>query len=54
MRFWAGGGLVADSVLETEYQETFHKARAMLQLLQADNTLPANSAGGPVPNLKTG
>jgi para-aminobenzoate synthetase component 1 len=54
MRFWAGGGLVADSVLESEYQETFHKARAMLQLLQADNTLPANSAGGPVPNLKTG
>lgn len=34
IRFWAGGGIVADSVLEDEYQETFDKAAAMLKLLQ--------------------
>ena len=32
--FWAGGGIVADSRLEDEYQETFDKAAAMLKLLQ--------------------
>ncbi len=31
---WAGGGLVADSKPEEEYQETLDKARAMLDLLQ--------------------
>jgi len=30
---WAGGGIVADSVLEDEYQESFDKAAAMLRLL---------------------
>ncbi|MBW1710075.1 MAG: anthranilate synthase component I family protein [Deltaproteobacteria bacterium] len=30
----AGGGIVADSVPETEYQETLHKARAVLTALQ--------------------
>ena len=34
VRFWAGGGIVADSKLEDEYQETFDKAAAMLKLLQ--------------------
>ena len=34
IRFWAGGGIVADSQLEDEYQETFDKAAAMLRLLQ--------------------
>ena len=34
IRFWAGGGIVADSKLEEEYQETFDKAAAMLKLLQ--------------------
>ena len=34
IRFWAGGGIVADSGLEEEYQETFDKAAAMLKLLQ--------------------
>jgi para-aminobenzoate synthetase component I len=34
MRFWAGGGIVADSELEAEYQETFDKAAAMLRLLE--------------------
>jgi para-aminobenzoate synthetase component 1 len=32
MRFWGGGGLVADSVPETEYQETFHKVEALRRL----------------------
>ncbi len=34
IRFWAGGGIVSDSKLEDEYQETFDKAAAMLKLLQ--------------------
>lgn len=33
IRFWAGGGIVNDSVLEEEYQESFDKAAAMLDLL---------------------
>ena len=33
LRFWAGGGIVADSELEAEYQETFDKVTAMLKLL---------------------
>ncbi len=32
--FWAGGGIIADSRLADEYQETFDKAAAMLKLLQ--------------------
>ncbi len=31
---WAGGGLVSDSVCDAEYQETFDKASAMLELLR--------------------
>ncbi|MDD4962747.1 MAG: aminodeoxychorismate synthase component I [Gallionella sp.] len=31
---WAGGGIVADSEVEAEYQETLDKAGAMLDLLQ--------------------
>jgi para-aminobenzoate synthetase component I len=34
IRFWAGGGIVIDSTMEAEYQESFDKAAAMLQLLQ--------------------
>jgi para-aminobenzoate synthetase component 1 len=34
VRFWAGGGIVADSQLDEEYQETFDKAAALLKLLQ--------------------
>ncbi len=34
VRFSVGGGIVADSRLEDEYQETFDKAAAMLKLLQ--------------------
>ena len=34
IRFWAGGGIVADSEAEAEYQETLDKSSAMLNLLQ--------------------
>jgi para-aminobenzoate synthetase component 1 len=34
IRLWAGGGIVADSNLQEEYQETFDKAAALLKLLQ--------------------
>ena len=34
IRFWAGGGIVADSVMADEYQETLDKASAMLRLLE--------------------
>jgi para-aminobenzoate synthetase component 1 len=34
IRFWAGGGIVNDSVVEEEYQESFDKAAAMLDLLR--------------------
>ncbi len=34
IRFWAGGGIVADSTEDAEYQETFDKAAALLKLLQ--------------------
>ncbi|MBI1927886.1 chorismate-binding protein, partial [Candidatus Poribacteria bacterium] len=30
----AGGGIVADSVPETEYQETVNKARAVLRAIE--------------------
>ncbi|MDD3518370.1 MAG: aminodeoxychorismate synthase component I [Chromatiales bacterium] len=33
VHFWSGGGLVADSDAEAEYQETLDKAAAFLQLL---------------------
>jgi para-aminobenzoate synthetase component 1 len=33
IRFWAGGGIVNDSVMLDEYQESFDKAAALLQLL---------------------
>ena len=35
LRFWAGGGIVADSVEEAEYQECFDKAAAILNWLKA-------------------
>jgi para-aminobenzoate synthetase component 1 len=34
IRCWAGGGIVADSQCEAEYQETLDKASAMLALLE--------------------
>jgi para-aminobenzoate synthetase component 1 len=33
MRFWAGGGLVADSQVEAEYQECLDKAAPLMRLL---------------------
>jgi para-aminobenzoate synthetase component 1 len=43
VRFSAGGGIVADSQLDEEYQETFDKAAAMLKLLQ--RTAASRAAG---------
>jgi para-aminobenzoate synthetase component 1 len=34
LRFWAGGGLVADSRADDEYQECLDKASAMLKLMR--------------------
>ncbi|CAH1385861.1 aminodeoxychorismate synthase component I [Candidatus Nitrotoga sp. M5] len=34
IRFWAGGGIVADSDADAEYQETLDKAAAILKVLQ--------------------
>jgi para-aminobenzoate synthetase component 1 len=34
IRFWAGGGIVNDSVMEDEYQESYDKAAALLDLLE--------------------
>ena len=34
IRCWTGGGLVADSLCDSEYQETLDKASLMLELLQ--------------------
>jgi len=46
IRFWAGGGIVADSRLEDEYQETFDKAAAMLKLMQQTAAAQAGPAAG--------
>ena len=34
IRFWAGGGVVADSEMQKEYSETLDKASSMLQLIE--------------------
>ena len=34
VRFWAGGGIVADSEVDLEYQECHHKAAALLHLIE--------------------
>ena len=44
VRFWAGGGIVADSEVEAEYQESFDKAKALLRLLHQCSV--AARAGG--------
>lgn len=33
-RFWAGGGIVANSRADTEYQECLDKAATLLNLMQ--------------------
>ena len=32
---WAGGGVVADSIVDAEYQESLDKAAALLEVLEA-------------------
>ena len=39
VRCWAGGGIVADSKMESEYQECFEKVASMLKLFQ-DTMIP--------------
>ncbi len=36
----AGGGVIYDSVEEDEYQETFHKARTLLELIEKSGSMP--------------
>ena len=43
IRFSAGGGIIADSRLDDEYQETFDKTSAMLKLLQQLSTAQARA-----------
>ncbi|HEY8118799.1 MAG TPA: aminodeoxychorismate synthase component I [Methylophilaceae bacterium] len=38
IRFWAGGGVVADSEMQKEYSETLDKASSMLQLIEHFST----------------
>lgn len=44
-RLWAGGGIVADSDPEAEYRETYHKAAALLDLLQRMEQLNSEQCG---------
>jgi para-aminobenzoate synthetase component 1 len=37
IRFWAGGGIVADSEADKEYRETLDKAANMMALMRAFN-----------------
>ena len=37
IRCWAGGGIVYDSDVDAEYQETFDKAAAMLRLVEPES-----------------
>ena len=43
IRFWVGGGIVADSVMEEEFQETLDKAKAMLLMLAQEPQLRSGS-----------
>jgi para-aminobenzoate synthetase component 1 len=44
-RLWAGGGIVADSDPEGEYRETYHKAAALLDLLQRMEQMNSERCG---------
>jgi para-aminobenzoate synthetase component 1 len=44
-RLWAGGGIVADSDPEAEYRETYHKASALLDLLQRMEQMNSERCG---------
>jgi para-aminobenzoate synthetase component 1 len=39
IRCWAGGGIVQDSEVQSEYEETLHKAAPMLTLMQEKGVL---------------
>lgn len=39
MKFWGGGGVVADSEAESEYQETLTKVKPLMGFLEAHSTL---------------
>ncbi len=41
--FWAGGGIVADSEVDAEYQECFEKAAAMMKLFQENSLADVGS-----------
>jgi para-aminobenzoate synthetase component 1 len=43
MRFWGGGGVVADSEAESEYQETLTKVRPIMEVLSAEASGPKAS-----------
>ncbi len=45
IRCWAGGGIVADSKCEAEYQETLDKASGMLEILRRFGGEMANHSG---------
>jgi para-aminobenzoate synthetase component 1 len=44
-RLWAGGGIVADSDPEAEYRETYHKASALLDLIQRMEQMNSERCG---------
>lgn len=44
MRFWGGGGIVADSVADSEYQETLTKVRPIMEILEAETSKEKTSA----------
>ncbi len=44
LRFWAGGGIVADSKVDQEYQECHDKAAAMLRLVRQFRTRDPSGA----------
>jgi para-aminobenzoate synthetase component 1 len=44
-RLWAGGGIVADSDPDAEYRETYHKASALLDLLQRMEQMNSERCG---------
>lgn len=45
IRFWAGGGIVADSDARREYQEGFDKAAALIQVMSRFLISPADHVG---------
>ena len=46
IRFWAGGGIVADSDVKREYQESFDKAAALIHVLSHFGLRAADHVGG--------